>query len=396
MAFTHTIPTGRRDRAPAHRRRPKIAAPVLAAALAAAVIGFTPGVGHADPGGTVMAEISDAHGAPLNGICLDVVNPGKKNSANDVVVSTAGSGADGTDGEITQAGVAPGTYIGYYYNCGALDGHVPVYYGGTLNKSKATQFTVTDGGTIDLGHQIVADAGAVSGTLLDSSQGGAPAVFAPVWAVTAKGNDVIVRGCTDTNGNFTLFNLPGEGVKLELAPKKGECFGQAGTYAQQWYGGTSYSTATVVPVTIGGVTTVDTTTLDLVQKPNHTIASVVFGGGSTSPTITVNGSGFGNKAPKPNPTDRPCNELDSPNTGYDYGNNVVLWDNGPIDQFQAGYPGDCIGIIIQSWSSTQVVFTFGQWYEDVQLGRQPLDQGDPFVIHVKGAVITGTVMYPGI
>jgi len=118
---------------------------------------------------------------------------------------------------------------------------------------------------------------------------------------------------------------------------------------------------------------------------------VSFGGDAANLVVTVNGAGFGAKAPKPNPTDRPCGEPDVPGSGYDYGNNVVFWDLGDGAGWQVGYPGDCIGINFVSYSNTQIVFTLNDWYRDPLNGARAIQVGDAFTVRIKGAPLTGVV-----
>jgi hypothetical protein len=76
----------------------------------------------------------------------------------------------------------------------------------------------------------------------------------------------------------------------------------------------------------------------------------------------VTGSGFGKVAPTANPTTRPCSEDDVTGNGFDHGNKVVFWDLNDQALWQAGFPGDCIGINFVSYAPTKIVFILGDWY----------------------------------
>ena len=93
------------------------------------------------------------------------------------------------------------------------------------------------------------------------------------------------------------------------------------------------------------------------------ITKVAFTGTVAKPTVTVTGSGFG--ASHPSPT-YPPGGCPNHGTGRLFGNNFDFHDDsGPWTAGQGGVPAgqaNCIGIIIRSWSSTKIVFTFGNDY----------------------------------
>jgi hypothetical protein len=116
-----------------------------------------------------------------------------------------------------------------------------------------------------------------------------------------------------------------------------------------------------------------------------TISSVTFGGNETSPTVTISGSGFGTQG-----------ELDSPQescgNGSDFGNNLDVSD--ATQGWSAGQDNlndyDCVGLIISSYSDSQIVFSF-----DNQYGTAPfvLDSGDDYTVDVLDSAFSGTVSY---
>jgi hypothetical protein len=125
------------------------------------------------------------------------------------------------------------------------------------------------------------------------------------------------------------------------------------------------------------------------------ISSVAFGGNANSPTITVNGSGFGTSAP-PVAATGGC----SGSGGDDYGYlHLALFDmaNNP-NAFNAGYSDpiygrqSCIGLVITSYSDTQIVYSFSSYYAET--GQfYVLNQGDPFWLFVGGVGCSGNVDY---
>jgi hypothetical protein len=105
------------------------------------------------------------------------------------------------------------------------------------------------------------------------------------------------------------------------------------------------------------------------------------GGVKTPPTVIVSGSGFGSQAPKGTPdTTTPCGAI--ANNGDTYGGHLYFVDN--TQNWQAGYLSktnhNCIGLVVRSWSDTQVVLTFGSYYGPTQL---VVNNGDNFAT-VKG------------
>jgi hypothetical protein len=126
---------------------------------------------------------------------------------------------------------------------------------------------------------------------------------------------------------------------------------------------------------------------DAAYASGSTIAAVSFGGDAASPVVTISGSHFGaTKA-----------SLGSPQaaggcggSGSDYGNNLYLFDS--TAGWTAGQgPGDCIGLLISSYSDTKIVFTLGSSY--ASLGYS-LNEGDAFELTVLGATRSGTATYP--
>ena len=119
-----------------------------------------------------------------------------------------------------------------------------------------------------------------------------------------------------------------------------------------------------------------------------TINSVVLSGSAAAPTITVTGSGFGSMASLGAPQ-TPCGPS---STGSDYGNNLSLADTTQAWDAGQGPPAPCddIGLVISSYSNTQIVFTFGSNYPS--LGS--LTQGDSYTMNVLGGSLSGIATYP--
>ncbi|MFZ0667991.1 MAG: IPT/TIG domain-containing protein [Acidimicrobiales bacterium] len=121
--------------------------------------------------------------------------------------------------------------------------------------------------------------------------------------------------------------------------------------------------------------------IDLASAPTATITGVAITGSLDNPTMTITGAGFGSEPTSVAPG---CSASGSV---FNYSVLVISDDQ---QQWQAGIPGDCIGFNIVSWTATQVVATFGNWYTDQLFasGNQ-IHSGDTLAIGVAGAYVNG-------
>ena len=110
------------------------------------------------------------------------------------------------------------------------------------------------------------------------------------------------------------------------------------------------------------------------------ITSVSFGGSVASPTVTVAGVGFGTLGDL-GPAQSSCG------TGSDYGANLHLTDT--TKAWSAGQGSDCIGLIVDTYTPTAIVFTFGSKYG----GSDVLSGGDSYTMNVLGSTLSGTDTY---
>jgi hypothetical protein len=111
-----------------------------------------------------------------------------------------------------------------------------------------------------------------------------------------------------------------------------------------------------------------------------TITSVTFTGSPANPTISIAGTDFGSE---PAGTAAGCGA-----TGDDFGN--LLWLSDVSAGWAAGQGGDCIGLIVSSYSATQIVFTLGSYYT---AGDFALKDGDTYQVTVIGKTFSGAVSY---
>jgi YVTN family beta-propeller protein len=127
-----------------------------------------------------------------------------------------------------------------------------------------------------------------------------------------------------------------------------------------------------------------------------TITALTFGGSPSSPTVTVWGSGFGTYADlgTPQPAGGTYDCVSPPYSGSDYQNNMYFNENSQAWAAGqgSGGGGDCIGLIISSYSDSQITFTFGSGYSLGGYGA--MGNGDGYSITVMGTTFNGTVAYP--
>lgn len=122
------------------------------------------------------------------------------------------------------------------------------------------------------------------------------------------------------------------------------------------------------------------------------VTSVTFSGDSgqgPSPTVTINGSGFG-AAPK-GTSDNSTSCGDYTANGDVFGNKLYTYDD--TDGFSAGYSNKtsatCVGIVVSSWTSTKIVFTWGNAYGSYT--DWWVNNGDNYVFALKGYLWGGVV-----
>jgi hypothetical protein len=130
-----------------------------------------------------------------------------------------------------------------------------------------------------------------------------------------------------------------------------------------------------------------------------TITSVTFSSGaslgSSTPLVTINGSGFGN-LPNPLPGGDPvvaAGDCGSPAgyAGLDFGNKLYFgdgWEAG-FAAAPTGFSINCIGLVIWKYTPTQIQFGFGYVYHSFT----PLQNGQSYSLVVKGATHSGTVNF---
>jgi hypothetical protein len=111
-----------------------------------------------------------------------------------------------------------------------------------------------------------------------------------------------------------------------------------------------------------------------------TISSVTFTGSPSSPTVTVSGSNLGS-APGGGPAGCSTTGDNYPGNSLTFGDTTGAWG--------AGTGGDCIGIVVSSYTNSQVVYQFGSGYNTYGTANS----GDAYTLTVQGLAFSGTVNY---
>jgi len=116
--------------------------------------------------------------------------------------------------------------------------------------------------------------------------------------------------------------------------------------------------------------------------------SGVAGAGKASPTITITGSHFGVAPSGTSDNSTSCGGYTA--NGDVYGTKLYFVDSG---NFEAGHSdstgADCVGVIVDSWTTSQIVLSFGNAYGS--FAHWYLSNGDGFAISVKGTLWDGSV-----
>ncbi len=120
----------------------------------------------------------------------------------------------------------------------------------------------------------------------------------------------------------------------------------------------------------------------LASKPK--VKKVAFSGTPSEPTVTVTGLGMGSI---PIAEDEPapeCLEAGTP-TGENFGTSLLFSDESRA--WTAGQDGDCIGLVVKTFTETEIVFQFGSNYSQYE----PVAKKDLYKFTVNGLTKTGKI-----
>ncbi len=184
-----------------------------------------------------------------------------------------------------------------------------------------------------------------------------------------------LTGQTSTGNGFVIPVTSGVAGAAQVALAGGDLYGLACVTSTQCIGVGSLRS----PV-IGVLVT------SAVQTPPASINSVTLSGSGYTATVTVRGSNFGLWAPSASPLTPVSCVSGAPS--YDYPSGVLAFTD-TTGGWSAGAPGDCTGLIVKSWSNSQVVFGFGSGYVWPLLAT-----GDAYQVSLLGTTATGTSTVP--
>jgi hypothetical protein len=145
--------------------------------------------------------------------------------------------------------------------------------------------------------------------------------------------------------------------------------------------GTTYHYRILATTSVGSAVGADRTFKTSPPK----ITAVQFTGTPTSPTVTITGSNFAGIPPANPSSPLTCISGD---TSFDYGPSG-LWFKDATRGWTAGQTGDCIGLVVTSYTSTKIVYQFGADYPNFG----PVTAGDSYTLSVRGVSHKGTVAY---
>jgi hypothetical protein len=144
--------------------------------------------------------------------------------------------------------------------------------------------------------------------------------------------------------------------------------------------GTTYHYRLVATTATGNAVGADRTFKTVSLK----ITAVSFTGTTAEPTVTIKGTNLGSLPPANPSTPLNCVAGD---TSFDYGTSLLFTDQ--TGGWTAGQTGDCIGLIVQSYTSTQIVYRFGADYPNFR----PVTAGDAYKLKVWSTSKSGKVAY---
>jgi hypothetical protein len=145
--------------------------------------------------------------------------------------------------------------------------------------------------------------------------------------------------------------------------------------------GTTYHYRVVATTAAGSAVSPDRT----FHTRAPSVSNVAFTGTPSNPTVTITGTNFGPEPPPNPPTPVNCVSGD---TSFDYGATGLSFED-VTGVWTAGQTGDCIGLVVSSYSNTKIVYSFGPFYTNFR----PVTTGDSYEITIWGRNATGTVAY---
>ena len=174
-------------------------------------------------GGVISGTVTDTHGRPVPGICIDLQGSG------DFTANLPDSTADNGSYLINQ--LSAGTYqIGFSGGCGNSGSYAPNWYNNQSDQSLATPITLAVAGTFTANAQLQPGA-TITGKVTNASGHRLSGIC--VYAATETQAEIgpIFQAITETrNGTYSIPNLEPGQYLINFG-----C-GQSASYGDQWFG----------------------------------------------------------------------------------------------------------------------------------------------------------------
>jgi hypothetical protein len=203
-------------------------------------------------------------------------------------------------------------------------------------------------------------------------------------SITASGASV--AGTVNPNGVATTYHVDYgltsgyDSATTETSAGSGTSAVPVSAILTGLKGNTTYHYRVVATTATGSAIGKDLT-FKTAKAPKPTITSVAFTGTGANPTVTITGTNFGSL---PSATPAGCGA-----TGSNYGATGLWFQDVTQGKWTAGKSGDCIGLVVSTWTSTQIVFGFGSFYS----GFGPVTNKDKYKLEAAGVTKSGTVTY---
>ena len=173
-------------------------------------------------GGTISGVVTDSHGKPIPGICLQL--DGRNSYTAQVPDST------GDDGSYAITGLSAGTYeVGFSGGCGNSGNYAPTWYQNQTDESLATPITLSTGGTATADQQMQPGA-TITGQVTDASGHRLSGIC--VYAATEMQTEfgaVFTQDSFTEKGRYTISGLAPGQYEVDFG-----C-GLRSPYADQWF-----------------------------------------------------------------------------------------------------------------------------------------------------------------
>jgi hypothetical protein len=189
-------------------------------------------------GGAISGTVTNnaASPAPLDGICVEALNPSTGTVVSDVLTDSSG--------QYTVAGLAAGSYKVEFYDCGTT-GYITQYFKNQSSLASANPVSVTTGSTTNAINAKMVLGAKITGTVTNNAA--TPTALANICVQALNASNVSVADTrTDSSGHYALLRLPTGSYKVDFY----DCSG-AGYLTQFYNNQSSLATANTVSVTAG-------------------------------------------------------------------------------------------------------------------------------------------------